>query len=976
MLWRSGQFAVALALLAVAWARADEPAPLDWTSWSQMPVFDRGRRMPLDTFARSVVQKICGRTRPLLEPAGAGRDPEVRKLFPRGQPRRLEAPEVLFAWLAAPEPWESLPFLLAKHEQLRRDLLEVPLRNQRGRRLKYVSPRQVLGAPRFRQRLAELGQRQQQARAEGKRFELSGVDRRVSQLFEAYNLYRLLTYDPAAPVSPRARFSEKRDAAALAWSRLEPRLGQVGQRHGDREASLPVEEIDGTMRDLVNRTWDTEFAPEDVEPLLAALRVSADELTRQVESLRRLSFRDDSIGEEQQAAMNQLAAETADLTRLVKEMHMALYDNGRSLRLVPALNPWALRADRDVQDDSQPWLSFQALMYGSQDLLREYPGGELQAVRRAFQHARHVYLDHGGSDRPERFATAMRRFAGAVRGLGEKVEPLRRNLPMGGKSADQARMLAATAYPPRGYTHTELHYNRLDPFKWSWVVCLVSAVCLGLSAGTLRRPVFWLGILALIAAQFFIVYGFGLRSVITGWAPVTNMFETVVFTALVVGLLGTWFTLLPLIWPGIRTAWRLAALPSGVHYLVWGWWRGLLGRRPGLGPAASDAASVDDRPPVGHTSRLKAAVQWGLLLPQVCLMVWIFWALSLESYGSGGQRPIIRLLPVTDLGTSLPTVNDLLTWAVGLCVLVPTVWYGPRLALTAAVSIVTVPMRWLSGDRARGLEEAYQRRFFAVVGATVGFFASLLAYYAPIFDKDVEQLMPILRDNFWLTMHVLSITASYGAGALAWGLANVSLAYYLFGRYRDPQAGPQAAVPAGPRGAGPDAAGQSGPRRPPRACVTLAGFIYKATQVAVLLLAVGTITGALWADVAWGRFWGWDAKEVWALVSLLAYAIILHGRYAGWSGNFGLATGAVLGLSAIVMAWYGVNYVLRSGLHTYGGGSGGQLYVGIALVCNWLFVGAAAVRYGMETRVGVHAPPRFASGPEDLAQPAKPAHGP
>ncbi|MGD0384030.1 MAG: cytochrome c biogenesis protein CcsA, partial [Thermoguttaceae bacterium] len=207
-------------------------------------------------------------------------------------------------------------------------------------------------------------------------------------------------------------------------------------------------------------------------------------------------------------------------------------------------------------------------------------------------------------------------------------------------------------------------------------------------------------------------------------------------------------------------------------------------------------------------------------------------------------------------------------------------------------------------------------------------------------------------------------------GALAWGLGNIALGYYLLGRYRDAE--PAQDIPSlfgrgvrgepltltlsghrpkvgRERGLEENLSGHAFARRPPEICATLAGFIYKATQVAVLLLAAGTILGALWADVAWGRFWGWDAKEVWALVSLLVYITILHGRYAGWSGNFGLAVGSVLGATAILMAWYGVNFFLGSGLHSYASGAGGQWEVGTAIVINWIFVLAAAFRYRLET---------------------------
>jgi ABC-type transport system involved in cytochrome c biogenesis permease subunit len=240
------------------------------------------------------------------------------------------------------------------------------------------------------------------------------------------------------------------------------------------------------------------------------------------------------------------------------------------------------------------------------------------------------------------------------------------------------------------------------------------------------------------------------------------------------------------------------------------------------------------------------------------------------------------------------------------------------------------------------------RKPFALAGAAVGFLAAIVAYYAPVFDENINPLMPVLRDNFWLTLHVLTITASYGAGALAWGLGNLALAHYLFGRYHNPD-------PAAVDGHRPASrpGGVAPARRPPDATYSLGTFIYKSMQVAVLLLAAGTILGGLWADVSWGRFWGWDSKEVWALVSLLIYLAVLHGRYAGWFGNFGLAAGSVVGATSILMAWYGVNFVLGSGLHTYGDGAGGLVPVTTVVVLNWLFIVPAGLRYLAETAPGV-----------------------
>ena len=128
----------------------------------------------------------------------------------------------------------------------------------------------------------------------------------------------------------------------------------------------------------------------------------------------------------------------------------------------------------------------------------------------------------------------------------------------------------------------------------------------------------------------------------------------------------------------------------------------------------------------------------------------------------------------------------------------------------------------------------------------------------------------------------------------------------------------------------------------------MAGLTYKLIQIAVLLVTIGTILGGLWADVSWGRFWGWDPKEVWALITLLVYMLILHGRPIGWSGNFAMALISVVGFAALVFAWYGVNFLLPGGKHSYGEGAGGQWQVVTALVVNLAFAAAAGVRYFLQ----------------------------
>ena len=189
-------------------------------------------------------------------------------------------------------------------------------------------------------------------------------------------------------------------------------------------------------------------------------------------------------------------------------------------------------------------------------------------------------------------------------------------------------------------------------------------------------------------------------------------------------------------------------------------------------------------------------------------------------------------------------------------------------------------------------EARHGTRLFAACasGLSVGFL--LLADNVPIFDSAIEPLAPVLRDNFWLSSHVLTITLGYAALLLALALGHVSLALLFFGR------------------------GEARVR-------TVTGFVYRSMQAGTLLLALGTLLGGVWASYSWGRFWGWDPKETWALIALLVYLAILHARFAGWLKDLGLAVGSVVGGLAVLMAWYGVNYVLGTGLHSYGFGGGG-----------------------------------------------------
>ena len=86
------------------------------------------------------------------------------------------------------------------------------------------------------------------------------------------------------------------------------------------------------------------------------------------------------------------------------------------------------------------------------------------------------------------------------------------------------------------------------------------------------------------------------------------------------------------------------------------------------------------------------------------------------------------------------------------------------------------------------------------------------------------------------------------------------------------------------------------------------------------MLTIGTFLGGVWANESWGRYWGWDPKETWALVSILVYAFVAHMRLVpGLKGNYIFNLMALLGFSTIIMTYFGVNYYL-SGLHSYAKG--------------------------------------------------------
>ena len=187
------------------------------------------------------------------------------------------------------------------------------------------------------------------------------------------------------------------------------------------------------------------------------------------------------------------------------------------------------------------------------------------------------------------------------------------------------------------------------------------------------------------------------------------------------------------------------------------------------------------------------------------------------------------------------------------------------------------------------LERIYRTRMIGLSAALLAAIALTLAEHVPL-DPSLTPVVAVLRSNMWLTIHVLTIVASYGALALATVLAHLYAGVFVLRRSASPTLD------------------------------SLYLFLYRTLQVGVVLLAGGTMLGAVWANASWGRYWGWDPKETWALITLLWFLAVLHGRFAGWIQPLGVAISTIGGFFLLMMTYYGVSFYLV-GLHSYAGGN-------------------------------------------------------
>jgi cytochrome c-type biogenesis protein CcsB len=185
---------------------------------------------------------------------------------------------------------------------------------------------------------------------------------------------------------------------------------------------------------------------------------------------------------------------------------------------------------------------------------------------------------------------------------------------------------------------------------------------------------------------------------------------------------------------------------------------------------------------------------------------------------------------------------------------------------------------------------AIMRNRLVVLNANaMAFLTMALTDLLPI-DGFIHPVPPVLAGTPWLAIHVPIIMVSYSVLALGVVIAHMQVGFTIF-KPNDRQL-----------------------------IERMNDLLYWYIHVGSILLIAGILSGSVWAASSWGRYWGWDPKEVWSLVAFLAYVAILHARWDKQIARFGVAAWSIVAFQTILMTYLGVNFVLTTGMHSYGMG--------------------------------------------------------
>ena len=507
--------------------------------------------------------------------------------------------------------------------------------------------------------------------------------------------------------------------------------------------------------------------------------------------------------------------------------------------------------------DNSVWVPLKVMIKSKPEELVEagYPEKEVGDFLSAY----HELVQAESSSPGNVSEAAATRFLAASRSLGEAVNP--------------------TKYPTVAMIERETHFNSMNPFwqaPFAYGIALtLLTVCLGFVSyanrssipGLMGSTMYKIGLATLGIGIALEIYGFYLRVLITGWAPVTNMYETVIWVALVAAVLSFVFEM-------IYRKVFMALAGSAVA---------LLGTITAANVPLLDPSIKSLQPVLRSNLWLTIHVLTEVSSYAAFGLAWMLGLVATVYYLTATYRRSPRF---RDLALPLiPGLVLLLGGGAGVAAsygMLGTQWAGSDVPAYSTAQAST------GGDAL-----FYLFTMMALIGETISV-AALIAMGGEVVNR--MTFRPDAEEETDAERH-----------------SHVKL----------------------------DARGRA-MQRTAGSIKPLSNFIYRAMQVGVLLIAAGTILGGVWADYSWGRFWGWDPKEVWALITLLVYLIPLHGRFAGWVSTFGLVAASVVCYLSVIMAWYGVNFVLGVGLHSYGFVEGGSQGIMSVIIMGVLGLPAAA----------------------------------
>ncbi len=193
------------------------------------------------------------------------------------------------------------------------------------------------------------------------------------------------------------------------------------------------------------------------------------------------------------------------------------------------------------------------------------------------------------------------------------------------------------------------------------------------------------------------------------------------------------------------------------------------------------------------------------------------------------------------------------------------------------------------------IEWKFKTKIIGAFAVPFAFLAMAYASFSTDLSKAITPLVPALQSN-WLIAHVVTCFIGYAAFAVAAALGVMYLLKNKSTGTEEKSISISSSFPSP---------------------TVIDDIIHKTMVFGFIWLTGGIITGAIWANSAWGTYWSWDPKETWSLITWFFYAIILHARYTrGWSGTK-IAFLAIFGFVSVLFTYYGVNFLL-SGLHSYG----------------------------------------------------------